>query len=119
MNLHTHAVTGHDIPPLLNVHDTIELCLRCHQECTETFQYCLQRGGEHVDPHHLKLMQTCIEICYVSAKFMMLQSPYQHMLCEVCSQICLACAKSCEELHDDALAECIRTCLQCADVCHR
>ena len=101
------------------MHECIELCLRTHQECSESFQYCLQTGGDHIDPHHLKLMQSSIEICYTSARFMMLQSPYHQVMCEICAQICTACAKSCEELHDDALAECIALCVSCADSCQK
>jgi len=100
-----------------HMHDAIELALRCHQECTETFQYCLQHGGEHADPHHLKIMQTSIEICYSSARFMMLQSPYHQIICELCAQICMACAKSCEELKDDAMLRCAEICRRCAESC--
>lgn len=100
-----------------HVHDRIEACMHCHQECMEAFQYCLQRGGEYVDPHHIKQLQTCIEICWASARFMMLQSPYQHMLTEICAQVCLVCAKSCSEFRDDALNECVRACMDCAEAC--
>jgi hypothetical protein len=106
---HTSAAMG--------MHDCIEICLRCHQECLETLQYCIQAGGEHADPHHLKLLQTCMEICNTSARFMMLQSPYHQILCEVSAQICTACAKSCEDLHDDALTDCAKICMACADAC--
>lgn len=120
MNVHAYEAPEYSLrPQIANIHDTIELCLRCHQEGTEAFQYCLQHGGDHADPHHLKVMQSCIEISYVCARFMMLQSPYQHMMCEICSQICLACAKACEELHDDALVDHIHVALQCADACRR
>ena len=100
-----------------HMHDATELALRCHQECSETFQYCLQRGGEHIDPHHLKIMQTCIEICLTSARFMMLQSPYHSITCELCAQICQECARSCEELNDSAMLACAEVCRQCSDSC--
>jgi hypothetical protein len=120
MNVQTHVANGsisHSRSAGVGMHDAIELCLRTHQECMETFQYCLQRGGEHSDPHHLKLMQTCVEITYSAARFMMLQSSYHHMICEICAQICQACAKSCESLRDDAMLDCSKLCLACADSC--
>lgn len=99
------------------MHDCTEICLRTHQECMETFQYCLQHGGEHADPHHLKLMQTSIEITYTAARFMMLQSPYHQIMCEVCAKTCLDCAKSCEEMRDDTLMRCAQLLHECSESC--
>ena len=117
--MNTHTTPSHLAvrSGTFQMHDAIELALRCHQECSETFQYCLQHGGEHADPHHLKIMQACIEICHTAARFMMFQSPYHTATCELCAQICLACAKSCEELGDDAMLRCAEMCHECAESC--
>lgn len=114
---HTNHSSAHHHGAGMHMHECIETCLRTHQECTETLQYCIQRGGEHVDPHHLKLMQSCIEICSAAAKFMMLQSPYHQVLCEVCAQICRACAKDCGLMNDDTMSRCAEVCLECAESC--
>jgi hypothetical protein len=105
--------------PTLNAHDHVEIALRCHQECTEALQYCFQHGGEHSDPHHLKLLQTCAELSHATARLMMIQSPYHQALSDVCARVCLECAKSCEELHDTALTDCAYACVQCAEACTR
>ena len=105
--------------PPVPAHDHVEICMRAYQECTEALQYCLQHGDDHADLHHLKLLQTCAELTHATARLMMIQSPYQHALCEVCVQVCLECAKSCEELNDKALTDCAYACVQCAEACAR
>lgn len=112
---HEHASSSPAVP----AHDHVELCLRAHQECTEALQYCLQHGEGHADLHHLKLLQTCAELTHATARLMMIQSPCQHALSEVCAQVCLECAKSCEELSDTALTDCAYACVQCAEACTR
>ena len=36
--------------------------------------HCLEMGGEHVAPDHLRLTLLCAEICETSAKFLMSNS---------------------------------------------
>lgn len=121
MNVHTNPVHAHAgrHGTGMHMHDCISTCLRAHQECSETLQYCIQRGGEHVDPHHLKLMQSCIEICSTSARFMMLQSPYHQVLCEVCAQICRSNAKDCAAMNDETMNRCAEVCMECAESCEK
>jgi hypothetical protein len=101
----------------VRLQDCIQECLRCYQTVLETIQYCIQRGGEHVDPHHLKVMQTCTETSRTSAALMMLQSPYYPLACDLCAQVCRACAKSCSDIHDDAMRACEQMCFSCAESC--
>src|SRR5215217_3671660 len=50
--------------------DCIELCNDCHKACLETAMYCLQQGGKHAEPNHVRLMFDCAEICQTSSNFM-------------------------------------------------
>ena len=42
----------------------IDECLSCHRVCvTMVSQHCLDVGGQHVGPRHVRLMLACGEIC--------------------------------------------------------
>ena len=34
----------------------IDECTNCHQVCLSTIQHCLQKGGEHARPDHIRLL---------------------------------------------------------------
>lgn len=61
--------------------ECMELCWECRHECqTALYGHCLDRGGRHAAPYHVKLMQDCIDICQVAA------------------DVCERCAKSCGQM---------------------
>ena len=97
----------------------IEECQNCHNLCTQTITHCLQRGGEHAAPEHIRLLLDCAEICETSANFMLRGSPLHTQTCMVCSHVCTRCAEDCERLgSDDALMRrCAEVCRQCAESC--
>ena len=44
----------------------VDDCLACHRVClTAASQHCLDVGGRHVEPRHMRLMLACVEICPV------------------------------------------------------
>lgn len=106
-----------DMSKVPAMQDCIQACLRCYQNCLGTMQYCLQQGGEHTDPHHLKQMQTCAEVSRACAALMIIQSPHYVKLCLLCSTVCHECAKSCEAFRDEAMEACAQTCRSCAEIC--
>ncbi len=96
--------------------DAIEACLDCHAMCVRmAMGYCLERGGGHVEPRHIRLMLNCAELCQTSANFMLSDSPLHGQVCAVCAEACEACAKSCEEIGD--MRECAEECRSCARSC--
>ncbi len=101
-----------------NLQQCIEECLRCHRECvTMASHHCLEVGGRHVEPRHLRLMLACAEICRTSAYFMELGVEQHKRTCAVCAELCEACAKSCEEVGD--MAQCVEACRRCAESCRQ
>jgi hypothetical protein len=53
----------------------IDACDRCHQACLhEAMNQCLESGGKHVTPEHMRLMLNCAEICQTSINFMLSSS---------------------------------------------
>lgn len=106
----THTAT-HTIAPDLET--CIDNCTQCHGVCLSTAQYCLQKGGEHAEARHVRLLLDCAEICRTSADFMLRGSDLHGRICGVCAEICTRCAAECETMSDDPIMQ------QCADMCRR
>lgn len=98
--------------------ECIDACRECHDACETTlFTHCLQKGGEHVSPPHVKLMADCIAICYQAVDFMLRQSSMHAAVCEACARICESCAESCESFSDQHMKDCAEVCRRCAASC--
>lgn len=96
----------------------IEECLNCHRVCLETLsQHCFPMGGEHVEPHHARLMLDCSQICQTSADFMIRGSDLHALTCGVCAEICQRCADDCARFSDETMRRCAETCARCARSC--
>lgn len=99
----------------------IEECTRCHAICLQTVGHCLELGGKHADPAHIRLPLDCAEICQTSANFMLRGSDLHQRTCAVCAEVCRACADDCERLagSDKMMQECAEQCRRCAESCER
>jgi hypothetical protein len=97
----------------------IEECTRCHAICLETVGHCLELGGKHADPAHIRLLLDCAEICQTSADFMLRGSDLHQRTCAVCAEVCQACAEDCERLAggDKMMKDCAEQCRRCAESC--
>ena len=93
-------------------------CNECSEICMKTIMHCLQKGGDHASPEHIRLMMDCAEICKMSASFMARGSDHAGRIAEICAEICEKCAESCEAMADDSeMARCADICRQCAESC--
>lgn len=91
-------------------------CYACHVSCLSmAMTHCLEVGGRHAEPAHMKLMMDCAQICSVALDFMARGSEHHRHICRECAEICRACAESCEQL--DGMEECMAACLKCAESC--
>jgi len=96
----------------------IEDCLSCATTCIETINHCLSVGGAHAAPEHIGIMQTCAEICSVSAHAMLRGVQAHTATCSACATICRQCAESCESMgEDEAMRRCADACRRCAESC--
>lgn len=104
--------------PTLAVQKCIAACLACRQTCQEIFfHHCLTIGGVHMEERHAKAMLECIDICQIAADFMARGSEHDHAICQLCADICDACAKSCEQIGDDDMMRAANACSACAESC--
>jgi hypothetical protein len=110
------------------MHSCIQNCLDCHSICLNTVTYCLQKGGNHVEQSHIRLLLDCAEICQTSANFMLRTSQLHPRTCEVCAEVCERCAENYvrvaapKELRmgDDAqMKACADMCRRCAESCRQ
>jgi hypothetical protein len=99
----------------------IQACLDCHRICLATVAHCLQLGGNHAGPGHIRIMMDCAQICAVSADFMIRGSQHHPHLCRECAEICRECEASCagHPAADDAMRRCAEMCRRCAEECGR
>ena len=101
-----------------HMHECIERCSDCHDVCLATVQHCLERGGEHARPEHIRTLLACAAVCDTSRDFMLLGSDHHARTCEVCAEVCERCAESCEAVGDDeVMKRCAEECKRCADSC--
>lgn len=96
----------------------IQNCQDCHRACLQTLVYCMDQGGPHAEPSHLRLLMDCADICAVSAAFMLRASDLHAYTCGASAEVCRRCADDCARMGDDprmkALAD---TCRHCAESC--
>lgn len=94
----------------------IEQCDQCYRICLAMATgHCLEKGGHHIDPEHLRTMLVCAEICRSAAYVMISGSSLHRQVCAVCADICDACITSCRELDD--MEACIHACERCKNSC--
>jgi hypothetical protein len=93
-------------------------CLECYSLCTrDAMNRCVEAGGQHAAPEHLRLMHDCAALCRIAADFMLASSVYSPKICALCAEICQACARSCDGL--EGMEACASACRGCAASCRR
>jgi hypothetical protein len=98
----------------------VDAALHCHATCVQTIQHCLQKGGQHAEASHIRILEDCAQICGTSADFMLRNSEMHAQVCGVCAEVCDACAKSCEGMNDDEMMQaCIDACRRCSQECRQ
>ncbi|MDH6059952.1 four-helix bundle copper-binding protein [Chrysosporum bergii ANA360D] len=103
-----------------DLRDCIQNCWDCHSICLNTVTYCLQEGGRHADPNHIRLMLDCAEICSTSANFMLRNSDLHTRTCDVCAMVCERCADDCDSIGSNGqMKACADMCRRCAESCRR
>ncbi|HYD17385.1 MAG TPA: four-helix bundle copper-binding protein [Patescibacteria group bacterium] len=100
-----------------DISDCIDACNACADECEEMlFTHCLEEGGKHLEPAHVRVMMDCVDICRTAARAMLRGSDLHAEICRACAAICQACADSCAALGGD-MVDCAETCRDCAQSC--
>ena len=96
--------------------DAIQALQHCHAIChSMAMTHCLEMGGEHARPQHLRLMLDCAGICAFTADALGRKSQFHTRFAALCAEVCETCEKDCEALQD--MEDCVRACRDCAHRC--
>ncbi len=94
----------------------IKNCLSCARVCLETLHHCLSKKG--FNGTHIQILQACVDTCQLSAKMMIADLRFHHQSCELCFEVCSACATECERFGEDPqMLHCAEVCRRCAESC--
>jgi hypothetical protein len=83
----------------------------CMDTITECFDYCLQHGGEHADPDHLRAHLDAWDLLSATSTLVARDSGCAAAIKPVCADAVKRCEESCERFEDDEMMK------ACADVC--
>lgn len=95
----------------------IDACTRCAEACDHCAASCLQEEDVAMMTRCIQLDMECSSICKTSALLMHLQSNHANAVCQLCADICTACAEECEKHEHAHCRECAATCRECAAEC--
>lgn len=98
--------------------DCIDLCSQCEVSCETVIMHCIDMGGEHAQPNHIRALQDCADICNTTANYLARKSEFVSQACDVCARVDGACAEMCEQFEDDeAMRSHAELCRRTAESC--
>jgi hypothetical protein len=98
------------------IRDAIQTLQHCHATChSMAMTHCLEMGGEHARPQHLRLMQDCAAFCAFTADALGRKSQFHSRFAALCAEVCETCAEDCAAIGE--MEECVAACRDCARVC--
>lgn len=97
----------------------IKNCLATAKICQEAQHFILKEQGTAHSGAHVEILQTCMDVCMLSARLMMIESPLHSQACELCFEACGACATECEryEGNYEVLVRCAEACRRSEESC--
>ena len=97
----------------------IDACMRCAEAC----EFCATSGLKEQDVKIMtscaQINRECTEVCWTSAALMSMDSQFAKQFCNLCADICDACAQECERHNVDHCKICAQVCRSCAEECKR
>ena len=100
------------------IEECIQHCIKCFQGCTEGIPHCLDKGGKHAEPSHIKLMMETADMCNINASFLLQEAKHAKEHCKLCATVCEDCSEACGSFSDDSKMKMMSENLKkCADSC--
>jgi hypothetical protein len=98
------------------IEDAVAKLLHCHRTCLGmAMTHCVEMGGEHARPQHLRLMLDCAQVCATTADFLLRKSQFHTQVAALCADICDTCAADCGQVGQ--MEESEAACRACAQAC--
>lgn len=96
----------------------IDACLECIAVCNHCASSCLQEKDVDKMANCIRLDLECAAICKAAVELMTYGSEHANAICQICADICNACAEECEKHSDmEHCQHCARICRTCAEEC--
>src|SRR5262245_37275657 len=95
----------------------IDYCQRCAIVCEQCLSACLREEDTYMMAECIRLDLECMSVCRTSAQLMVLESNHANAMCQVCADVCSACAEECEKHDMDHCRRCAAMCRDCAAEC--
>src|SRR5882757_5948372 len=96
--------------------EAIKALQHCHATCLSmAMVHCLEMGGEHARPQHLRLMLDCAGLCAFTADAFGRKSQFHNRFAALCARVCETCEKDCAAL--GGMEDCVQACRECARLC--
>ena len=100
--------------------DCIQLCYRCAAACEYCASSCLREENVNAMSKCIQLDMECATVCRTAAQLMSLNSDHANAACQLCADICNACAEECgKHIKMEHCRQCAEICRQCAEECMR
>jgi len=95
----------------------IETCMQCAAACDHCAASCLKEEDVAMLSMCIQLDIECSTICKAAVQLMQLQSNHANAICQLCADLCTACAEECEKHDHEHCRQCAAMCRECADEC--
>lgn len=95
----------------------INACMQCAEACDHCAASCLLEENVTMMARCIQLDMECSSICKTAAQLMHLQSSHANAVCQICADICIACAEECEKHGHEHCRRCAGMCRDCAAEC--
>lgn len=97
----------------------IDACLACVQACNDCAASCLREADPKAMAACIALDMDCADICQLAVAMMARQSEHAPALCELCAEVCEACALECGRHIMTHCLDCALACKRCAQECRK
>jgi len=97
----------------------IDAFVRCARESEHCSSACAAETDAYLRTECIRLTRDCGEICWTAAAYLLHDSRFAEHICQLCSEVCAACAAECEHFSDEHCRHCAAACLVCVEECGR
>ncbi|WP_075791273.1 four-helix bundle copper-binding protein [Massilia putida] len=95
----------------------IQACYQCAQACDTCVAACLHEPDPKMMARCIELDDECAAVCRLAAQLMSRSSEHAMQICQLCAEICEACADECAKHQAQHCQECASVCHRCAQEC--
>lgn len=103
----------------MNFQSCIDACNACANACDFCAGACLKEEDVKAMAGCIASDLDCAQICRTAASMMARDSAHVAAICQLCADICRACAAECGKHEMDHCQQCALACRNCAEECER